>query len=242
MRPVTRDEHEAAIGASYAALAELEASGLDAREANASAGVAVALDVAQLLEAMGARPSAADVLTMAAAARTERSPAGAMAVASRLRLVADAQRRARLGEPPLPRDAAGPGSDALPAEVLAADVGAIGVGLVETCLEAGDGPAADAALEAVEDAGLVATPPSSLLEALARALNGRPRRRQVRSCLFMRGLKGPILPAGGSHRPKCCHQPHVTHPLSLCTPAAATTTTITTTTARARRRRRRARP
>jgi len=38
LRTLSRDEHESAISQSYAQLAELEASGLDAKEANASAG------------------------------------------------------------------------------------------------------------------------------------------------------------------------------------------------------------
>jgi hypothetical protein len=40
LKPLTRDEHESAISASYAQLAEMEAAGLDAKEANALAGEA----------------------------------------------------------------------------------------------------------------------------------------------------------------------------------------------------------
>jgi hypothetical protein len=38
LKSISRDEHESAISQSYAQLAELEASGLDAKEANSSAG------------------------------------------------------------------------------------------------------------------------------------------------------------------------------------------------------------
>jgi len=86
----------------------------------------------QLLESMGVKPSAGDVIAMAGAARIERSTTGALAVARRLHLVDAAQR--------------GGGAD-VAVDVAATDVAGLAVGMVEVCLEAGDASAADECLE-----------------------------------------------------------------------------------------------
>lgn len=188
----------------------------------------MAVDLSQLLEAMDVKPAPADVLAMAAAARVERSPAGAVAVGARLRIIADAQAAAVRGamrRQGLDEEAAGDEEEAeqepasasfaaaLTAEVLSADVGALGLEMVELCLDANDAAAADTILEVRRTEALMGTLIAQTAAcSRARTLHGRLQLRHPAAvhaglpCCFTPttpglrdgGLRGGAGPAAGA--------------------------------------------
>eukprot|EP00775_Hariotina_reticulata_P005582 gene5582-5820_t len=144
----------------YRQLQYLESQQIDTDEANIVAGMDVALDIVRATEMISGRSNVmtpADVLTLAEAAKAERSPAAAADVAVRL---------SALLLPGAIREDGTPYSQAFVLQQYS--------DLAELCLKQRAVQAADLVLEAAETAGL--KPSQELLNRLTVALRGQPRR------------------------------------------------------------------
>jgi hypothetical protein len=146
----------------------MEAQQIDTDEANLVAGMDIAMDVVRAAEICGGGITAADVLTLAAGAQAERSPAAAAAVAARMSV---------LLQPSAVDDSTG---QQYSREFVLQQYEQ----LADMCLRLRAPVYADAVLESAETQGL--RPSQEIMQRLMLAMRGKPRRSEVRQLWFVK--------------------------------------------------------
>ncbi|WIA11381.1 hypothetical protein OEZ85_011501 [Tetradesmus obliquus] len=142
----------------YSQLVMMEAQQIDTDEANLVAGMDIAMDVVRAAEICGGTITPADVLTLAAGAQAERSPAAAAAVAARLSVLLQSSA------------VDGSTGQQYSREFVLQQYEQ----LADMCLRFRAPVFADAVLEAAETQGLRPSP--EIMQRLMVAMRGKPRR------------------------------------------------------------------